>query len=307
MVKSDVRFFSFLIVTMTFMVSCGYTLVRVDPKEEDPITVIRRDLRQMKADHRVALFDLRKEQGAKIERLESDLARLKTSNEELSRVVVQMRRDFQENVVVQGQNNAELDDRFTEVELQRRKIHGRIDEEANRSKEVLEKSNQFFLKEIEVLRQSLATQVALQKKIEETVMVLGQKESEINQSLEGKIASVEARNDSLQQSSVHQGETVRGVSDQVSQLVDKLVPSVNSITTRLDDLEWQVKQFKGDGDGKTFKQRLDELTKAIEVQRKSLEKLGNTVISEVDKQSGLLQKTINRVNGLEGKTPAKGQ
>ncbi|MFQ5588432.1 MAG: hypothetical protein ACE5F7_06295 [Nitrospiria bacterium] len=316
MFKTPVWLLSLLCTLPALISACGYTLEfkRVkDPKKEDPITVIRREIRQMKADHRVAIFDLQKEHESRIAALQSDLTRLKNANESLGQAAIQMKRDLQETRITMGKKNAEVDDRFTEVELQRRQIHGRIEEEANRAKETSERSSSFMLGEIEALGKSLSAQEAKRKKADKTLTALEQRQSKTQKLLQEQIVSARTRSADLEKTTGQQEETVRVVTEQVSrqgksleaisaqvtELIEKVVPSVNELATRLDDLEWQVDQFKGEVDVQGLNKRLDALTESIDVQRQSLEMLGNTLTSQVDKQQGLLRQTIRRVDDLE--------
>ncbi len=298
--KSIVRLPLFLLGIMVLMSSCGYTLEfkRVkDPNEEDPITVIRREIRQMKADHRVAIFDLKKHQEQQEAKLKSDL------DKELDLV----RQDLQETRLALGEKNAEFDDRFIENDLKQRQIYGRIEEEANRVKEDSARTNSFILKELENLSQKITTQETHQKSLENTLNTFQERQKEETQALRVQLNLIQDKNAANETLSDHQGKTLEEVTSQVSQIIDQAVPTINSLAARVDDLEWQVKQFNNDTKTESLKKRLEDLAKSIDVQRKSLEKLGSTVTSQVDKQQGMIQQSIKRLDTLEGKTTSKGQ
>lgn len=264
---------------MMLMVSCGYTLElkRIgDPEKEDPIMVIRRDIRKMKADHRVAIFDLRKEHADEISSIRMNVGRIGKANEGLGQAAIQSK-----------QKAADIDERFSEIEIQRRLIHGRIDEEANRNKEAVSRINLFTLKELELLRKELLEHGTKSKMLQK------------------QIDRVQAENTRLKQSEIDQQKTVQAVSDQVSQLVEKVLPAVNGLASRLDDLEWQVKKLGEQIDVQGLNKRLSDLTEAIDVQRQSLEMLGNTLTSQVDKQQSLLKTTNKRIKRLEAGKPSE--
>lgn len=291
------RHLFFLLSIMLLVQSCGYSLEfkRIDDKAEDPITVVRRELRQLKAAHRVAMFDLKKERKNQIEMMQANLARVGKGNETLGKNLIQMKRDLSEARTRLGQKNADTDERFAEMEIQHRLIHGRIEKEGNRQKESLARGNNFILKELEAFRKDLATQ-------KDTLSQFKQKQVQASQALKEQINGVQAKNVGIEQTSDGQTKILQNVSGQVSELIDKMLPAVNGLAARVDNLEWELKQLKDNVDIQGLQKRLTELTEAIDVQRQSLEMLGNTLAAQVDKQGALLQKTVKGLKGLQSKT-----
>ncbi|VAX31979.1 hypothetical protein MNBD_NITROSPIRAE01-1835 [hydrothermal vent metagenome] len=278
------------------MVSCGYSLEfkRIDKDAEDPITVVRRELRQLKASHRVSLFDLQKEQEKQIESLQADLLRVAQGNETLGKTLIQMKRDLSGATTRLGQNNADTDERFSEMEIQHRLIHGRIEEESNRRKESTARGNDFTLKALESFRTDLATQ-------QDALLQFQKKQAASRQILEEKMSGVAEKNLGIVQTTDGHAKTLQGVSAQVSELIDKMLPAVNGLAARVDDLEWALEKFKTNVESQDVQKRLSGLTEALDVQRKSLEMLGNTLAAQVDKQGALLKKTVKDLKGLQSK------
>lgn len=273
------RHLVFLFSIMFFVVSCGYSLEfkRIADKVEDPITMVRRELRQLKADHRVAIFDLQKEQKTQIES------------------IGKMKRDLLEARTRLGQNNADTDERFAEMEIQHRLIHGRIEEEGNRFKESSARGSDFTLKVLEGFRTDLAAQKGLLSGFKE-------KQVQASQVLQEQISGVQAKNVGIEQARDDQTKTLQAVSGQVSELIDKMLPAVNGLVSRVDNLEWELEQLKTNVDIQGLQGRLTALREAVDIQRQSLEMLGNTLAAQVDKQGALLQKTVQDLKGLQSKT-----
>ncbi len=291
-----IRHLFFLFSVMFVLMSCGYALEfkRIDKDAEDPITVVRRELRQLKAAHRVALFDLQKEQEKQIEALQLDLLRVGQGNETLGKTLIQMKRDLSGATTRLGQNNADTDERFAEMEIQHRMIHGRIEEENNRMKELIARGNNFTVKTLADFRKNLASQEGI-------FLQFKQKQAESSQSLEQKMSGLAEKNSGIAQTAEGQTKTLQSVSTQVSELIDKMLPAVNGLAARVDDLEWALKQFKTNVESQDLQKRLSELSEAVDVQRKSLEMLGNTLAVQVDKQGTLLNKTVKDLKGLQSK------
>lgn len=304
----------FWLICLSFVLlmvaGCGFSLTRIDDKkEEDPITVIRRELRQMKADHRVAIFDLQKEYQEAVSAMQIELTRLGNANESVGQNLIQHRRDLAEMRASAAQKSADTEEHFVEVEHQHRLIHGRIEEESNRFKELSERVSAYTLKELESIRKEMAAQDAFQKKnqqsLQEQLARFEEKEGQMSASLRGQVELVQTKSTGLEKRVDERTKELQAVSEQVSQLIDKVLPAVNGLAARLDDLEWQMKKLGNGTDAQALNKRLSEVSEAVNAQRKSLEMLGNTLTSQVDKQQGLLQKTINRLDGLQAKMPTK--
>lgn len=293
------RHLVFLFVIMVLVMSCGYSFEfkRIDDTVEDPITVIRRELRQLKADHRVAIFDLQKEQKTQIESMRTNFAHVNKMNETFGKTLIQMKQGLFDAKTRLGQNNADMDERFTEMEIQHRLIHGRIEEESNRSKESSARGNNFTLKTLEDFRTDLATQKDIFSQFKK-------KQAQATQALQEKISGVQAKNVGIEQTSDDRKKTLQTVSVQVSELIDKMLPAVNKLASRVDNLEWELEQLKTNVDIQGLQERLGALREAVDVQRQSLEMLGNTLAAQVDKQGALLQKTVRDLKGLQSKTPS---
>lgn len=292
----QIRHLFFLFSVMFLMVSCGYSLEfkRIDKDAEDPITAVRREFRQLKAAHRVALFDLQKEQEKQIESLQADLLRVAQGNETLGKTLIQMKRDLSGATTRLGQNNADTDERFAEMEIQHRLIHGRIEEENNLRKESTARGNDFTVKALEHFRTDLATQ-------QDALLQFKKKQAASRQILEEKMSGVAEKNIGIVQTTDGHAKTLQGVSVQVSELIDKMLPAVNGLAARVDDLEWALEKFKTNVESQDVQKRLSRLTEAVDVQRKSLEMLGNTLAAQVDKQGILLKKTVKDLKGLQSK------
>lgn len=300
------RHLGFLFGIVLLTVSCGYSLEfkRIDDTAEDPITVVRRELRQLKADHRVALFDLQKEQKKQIDAMRTTLARVGQGNETLGKTLIQMKRDLSDTRMRLGQNNADTDERFAEAEIQHRLIHGRIEEEGNRFKESAARGNNFTVRELEGFRKNLSAQAKDFAAQKESFSQFKKNQTQAHQALKEQIRGVEAKSASVSQITDAQTKTLKSVSTQLTELIDKMLPAVNGLAARVDTLEWELKELKTNVDIEGLQKRLSEMTEAVDIQRQSLEMLGNTLAAQVDKQGAILKKVVKGLKGLQSKTSA---
>lgn len=304
------RYSALLSVVVTLLAGCGYTLelskLDNNADEPDPITLIRRDIRQLKADHRVAIFDLQKKYKEVAARVGDDLHTEMTS--------LRMR-------------DADFGEQISEIEFQLRLMKGSIEEDVNRVKEVSEQKNNNALRELEdisrlmakqeknekLANQTLQDQIALQTRegakknqsLQDQIARQTKEAAKNNQSLQDQIDSIQIASIALQKSSNDQIKALNEVSAQVSQLIDKVLPVVNDLAQRLDTQENQLRQMDRDINIDGLNRQLKDVREAIDVQRQSLEMLGNTLTAQVDKQAKLFQKTVSRLNVIEAKLSSK--
>lgn len=265
------RFSVLLIVVTLLFSSCGFTVWIPDTKDKedaDPMTLLRRDIRQMRADNRVAAFDRQKDLNV----LDAELKKMG------------------ENIFSLRKRDANFGEQISEIEMQIRLMGGSIEEEVNRIKEISERKNNNTLKELGGIRQLLVRSEEKEKK-----------EALNNRHLLDRVHSVQETNRVLQKSSNDQIKALHEVSDRLTQLIEKVLPAVNDLAGRVDKQEDRFSALSRGVDLEGLNRRLSDLTNVIDVQRKSLEMLGNTITAQVDKQSRLLKKTLNRLQVLEAK------
>ncbi|MFQ5597773.1 MAG: hypothetical protein ACE5GK_06960 [Nitrospiria bacterium] len=285
------RYSALWVVVLMFHAGCGYSLefskVDGNENEPDPVTLMRRELRQLKADHRVAVFDLKKQ----YESLAQD--QKKRGNQSQSDIVSLRKKD------------ADFGEQLTEIGLQLRFIKGSMEEDVNRMKEVSEGNINTALMEL----RDIDRRLDLQKKNEEADRSRLQKQVDALQvriePLQVKIDALKVSNAALKKSSSEQITALNEVSAQVSELIEKMLPAINDLVQRIDKQEVGLEKMDRDVNVSDLNRRIAGLTEAVDVQRKSLEMLGNTITSQVDKQSRLLEKTIDRIDAFEKKSAKK--
>jgi len=326
------RFVPFLLVGLTLLGGCGYSLEMSrdadTPLPPDPITLLGRDLRQLKADHRVSLFDLKNEQKALAEETRANIEK------QLEQLRLQLQTDLkkaqeQRQTALRSlrKRDADFGEQIAEMEIQLRLMAGSIDEEINRYKDASEQTNNNAMRELGNLKRRFADEVseknasikmireliaeerdqreARGKTFHEAVLAQGKIEEQARASLHDQIKQIESSGEEASASSGEQIKALNQVSTQVDQLIEKLLPAVNLLAERLDKQEEQFDALKREIDIETLNQQLKALNDTVDIQRQSLEMLGNTLTSEVDKQKRLLQKTVEDLQALEPEVSGK--
>jgi len=340
---------------MALLGGCGYSLemssVEETPEAPDPITLLKRDLRQIKADHRVSIFDLKNEQKLLGEKTKSDIDKI------LAKLHAQIQRDLraleekrEASLLSLRRRDADFGEQIADMEIQLRLMGGSIEEEINRYKDSSEQTNSNALRELGNVKRLLAdegkkkkaslkmlqgqidgekegrlkletrletqlvSQVAqlkaqiaeekhqretLKKTFDEVVLAQAKAEKQARKLLQGQIKQIESSSVATNASSDDQIKALNEVSAQVDQLIEKLLPAVNRLAERLDKQEEEFDSLDRKIDVDALNRQLTALTDALDVQRQSLEMLGNTLTSELGKQKRLLQKTIERLQALE--------
>ncbi len=326
------RFAPLLLVGLTLLGGCGYSLEMSRdtdaPLPPDPITVLGRDLRQLKADHRVSLFDLKNEQKALAEETRAELKkRLEQLELQIQTELRNAREQRQTALGSLRRRDADFDEQIAEMELQLRLMGGSIDEEINRYKDASEQTNNNALRElgnlkrllaknaeeksasIKALRERIAEEQdqreAMEKAFDGVVLAQAKEEEQARVSLQHQIKQIESSGKETSASSDEQIKALNQVSVQVDQLIEKLLPAVNLLAERLDKQEDQFDALKREIDIEALKQQLKALSDTVDIQRQSLEMLGSTLTSEVDKQKGLLQKTVEGLQAIEPEVSGK--
>jgi len=299
---------------------CGYSLeiAKLEEPVEDPITLIQRDIRKIKAAHRVALFGLSKEQNDQLKQLRADLEKTKAFRHDIS----QLDRKLQETRVALSRRNADIDERISEMEVHHRLIQGSIEEESNRLKETSSEANRFVLKELEIIKNDVSTQEGNRKKLEKAakewvgttqkklqaeLAALREKEKSTQSTIAADMDFLKSDTREMRQSLVGQSQAIKALSGQISQLIEKVLPAVNKLGERMDALEWRLKKLDRDIDLEALNRRLTALSDAVDVQRQSLEMLGNTLTPQVDEQRALLRKTMDRLKKIGAESSSKGK
>ncbi len=284
---------AFLILTLTLTSSCAFRFSKLGDQEAepDPITLLRRDIRQLRADHRVALFDLQKDLNAQIERVHGELKK-EAAEKERDQFALRKR-------------DADFAEQIAEIEMQIRILGGSLEEEVNRVKERSDQNSNEALSALAAFRSALSKKekqeasadLAMETKIRDEL----KQEREARKSLQAQMDAMRAFNETLQESSNEQIKALKAVSDRVSELIEKVLPAVNTLGQRVDQHDDQLKAVKADKNGAGIDRKLSDLSKAVDTQRKSLELLGNTLTVQVDKQQKLLQQALDKLQALEEK------
>jgi len=308
-----------LLLSAVVLSACGYSLELSKTEAEvveDPITLIRRDIRKIKADHRVKLFDLRKEQSEKFKQLRSEIEHVGALRKELA----QLDRKLEETKLALSRRNADTDARISEMEVHHRLIQGSIEEEANRFKEASDEISRFAQKELEALKKEIEGQKkqraalasllkeqlkSARKGLQSRLSALKETGESTQESVKRQLEAQKKGLQGLKNSLLDQADAIKGLSEQLSQMLEKLLPAVNKLGERVDALEWQLKKLEGEIDLEALERRLSALRNAVDVQRKSLEMLGNTLTPKVDEHRALLRQLTERLKKLDAPAPSK--
>jgi len=294
--SGKVRVVAFLIFITMLSAACSLKLGQVGDQEAqpDPMTLLRREIRQLRIDHRVALFDLQKDLNAQVERLRADLKKEAAEKEKDQFALRKRDADFAEQIA--------------EIDMQVRILGGSFEEQINRVKEFSDQKNSEAIRDLAEMRGVLAKKEKQEALAEQNLQnkIAGQlkEEGDARKSLQDQIDSMRAFDETLQQSSNDQIKALKAVSEQLSELIDKVLPAVNTLSQRVDRQEEQFKALNRKPDAAGLDGRLSDLAKVVEAQRKTLEILGNTLTAQVDKQQKQLQQATDRLQALEAKGPS---
>ncbi|MFQ5579347.1 MAG: hypothetical protein ACE5FZ_01935 [Nitrospiria bacterium] len=105
----------------------------------------------------------------------------------------------------------------------------------------------------------------------------------------------------LRNVSREQEKSLQVVSDQASELAEKIPPVLNRQSVRLDDLEWQVKKINEEVDVKQIDKDLAAFSSALDTLKKMLDVLGTRLTTKVDEQGQLLRNTTKKMKGIEAR------
>lgn len=317
-------FVALLLAGVVLLGGCGYSLEasREDPEAPDPITVLGRDLRQFKAQHRVSIFDLKNDQKVMMERTKADVEKV------LAELQMQIQRDLGEAekkraaaLLSLRRQNADFGEKIAEIELQLRMMVGNIEEEMNRYRDASEQTQDNALRELGNIKRLMASEIkekkaslkmlksqiteekrqreVLKNTVNESLLAQVKVEEGGRKTLQEQINQIKSSNVTANASSNEQIKALNQVSTQVDQLIEKVLPAVNQLAERLDNQEEKLSAVTREIDIDDLNRKLGKLTDTIEVQRQSLDMLGNTLTAEVDKQKHLLQENLGRLKALE--------
>jgi hypothetical protein len=322
------RFIGLLLVGFALLGGCGYSLemsrLEDTPEAPDPITLLRRELRQLKADHRVSIFDLKNEQKLLAERSKADLKKIRDG------IGTQLQSDLKSGLLSLRRRDADFGEKISEMEIQLRLMGGSVEEEINRYKDRSEQTNNNALRElgdvkrllideakekagsIKMLRDQInkekASRLALWSRVQDLLEVQSNhlktkiaEEKNQREAIQNHIKGMESSSGQVRTSSDEQIKALNEVSTQVDELIEKLLPAVNQLGERLDRQEEQFEALKRKIDVDALNRHLNALTETVEVQRRSLKMLGDTLTAEVDKQKRHLRKIMEDLKALEPK------
>jgi len=296
---------------------------RVDQSPEaDPLTLLGRDLRQFKAQHRVSIFDLKNEQKAFADGIKVNLEKILTDLRiQVQQDLATAKKKREESLLSLRRQTADFGEKIAEIEIQLRLMGGNVEEEINRYKDASEQIQNDTLRELGNLKRLIARETkeqkasikrlqaqivaekrqreSLKKTFEDALFAQTEAEERARKPIQAQITQLKFSIGQVRASSDEQIKTLQQVVSQVDQLIEKILPAVNQLGGRLDKQEEQVDTLNQTIDVDSLNQHLKELTGTIDVQRQSLEMLGTTLTSEVDKQKQLLQETLERLKVLE--------
>ncbi len=294
------------------------------PDAPDPVTLLGRDLRQFKAQHRVSIFDLQNEQKVLLERTKTDIdKRLADLHAQIQRDLGALENKKEAALLSLRRQDADFGEKIAEIEIQLRLMGGSIEEEINRYRDASEQTQDNALRELGNIKRLMASEAkekkaslkilqgqitegkhqreALKKAVDEVLLVQVKAEEQGRKTLQAEINQIKSSNIKATASSNDQINALNQVSTQVDQLIEKVLPAVNRLGERLDKQEEQISALIREMNIEDLNRKLAALTDTIEVQRQSLDMLGNTLSSEIDKQKRLLQQAGDRLKALEPK------
>ncbi|MFQ5543359.1 MAG: hypothetical protein ACE5FY_03285 [Nitrospiria bacterium] len=287
----------FLFIGMALLSGCGVSLGNTQSAGDDPVTSMRKDVHRLNIQH----GNLRKELLKNASQLKSEIKGLQ---EQDRKTLTDLSERF-------GERSAAMGERITQLESQNRLLRGTIEEERHRFKELFHQENDHILKEVNKIR----TLLAKQGKDGETIKKVLQKQINVqekqgtahgalaaqlnrfknvqetfNNTISEKMNALQSDNRAAQGASDSLANELEESSKQMTAFTEKLLPAVNGLASRLDNLEWKFEKFEGEFDINSLNKRLMELSDAIDVQRQSLEMLGDNLSAQISKLNKQIHK-----------------
>lgn len=297
----------FFMMGVVLLHGCGYTVRMVALEEEQQelqekkslegdVARLRLDLKKLRKQSRQAAIVLKKE----IERNESLLqASLKESRKDILGL---------------QKGQAGLNVRMDEAALHLRMVQGAVEEKdrqlsglshqienvafrVNEHEETKEKLSKQGKKHESLLQAQVKVVDVLKRRLD----VQKKRVASLKGSLQAQVDAINLIDSNLRAVSKEQEKSLQGVSDQASELAEKIPPALNLQSVRLDELEWQVKKIKSEIDVKQIDKDLAAFSSTLDALRKTLDLLGSRITAKVDEQGRLIRATTKKVKGIEAR------
>ncbi|MFQ5780802.1 MAG: hypothetical protein ACE5HN_08480 [Nitrospiria bacterium] len=274
----------FFLMGMILFQGCGYSIKMVALEEEQQelqkkkalekdVARLQSDLQKLQKQNRQAVAVLKKETGKALTRLLADLKRIEKEN--------------QQAVIALQRGKADFNVRIDEATMQLRMIQGTLEKKDRRLSELYHQVDNvaFRVNELGEMKGQLSEQ--------------GKKVELVKKALQTQIDAINQVTDNLQRISKEQGKGLEGLSDQASELAEKIPPALNKHAARLDELEWQVEKMKSEINVQQINKRIADFSDSLGTLRETLDVLGAKIAVKVDEQERLIQNTTKKLKGIE--------
>ncbi|MFQ5949208.1 MAG: hypothetical protein ACE5J1_00790 [Nitrospiria bacterium] len=302
----------FFLMGMILFQGCGYSIKMVALEEEQQelqkkkalekdVARLQSDLQKLQKQNRQAVAVLKKETGKALTRLLADLKRIE--------------KEKQQAVIALQKSQADFNVRIDEATMQLRMVQGTLEKKDRRLSELYHQVDNvaFRVNELGEMKGRLSEQEekgnVLGKALEAQVKALDtlkhrlneqeKKVESVKKALQTQIGAINQINDNLQRTSKEQGKGLQGLSDQASELAEKIPPALNKHAARLDELEWQIEKMKSEIDVQQINKRIADFSDSLDILRETLDVLGAKIAVKVDEQERLIQNTTKKLKGIE--------
>ncbi len=295
------RFAIFTLMGMVLLHGCGYTVRMVALEEE------QRELQEKKSLE------------GEVVRLQVDLKKLRKQSRQAAIILKKevernatLLRESRKEIIGLQKGQAGLNVRMDEAALQLRKVQGIVEEKesqlaglshhienvafrVNKHKETQGNLSKQGKKHESLLQSQIKVVDALKRRLDDQ----GRKVASLRGALQTQIDAVRLIDSNLRNVSEAQEKSLRGVSDQASELAEKIPPALNRQSVRLDKLEWQIKKIASEVDAKKMEKNLAVFSGELNNLKKTLDVLGSRVTTKIDEQGRLIRATTKKVEGIE--------
>ncbi|HIE65213.1 MAG: hypothetical protein ABGX83_00105 [Nitrospira sp.] len=283
----------FMMMGMVLLHGCGYTVRMVALEEE------QRELQEKKSLE------------GDVARLQVDLKKLRKQNrqaaiilkEEISRNGTLFKaglKDSRKEILGLQKGQTDLNVRMDEATFQFRGVQGHFEEQDRLFSALSHQVENvaFRVNKHGESKEKLTKQV---RKLESLLQSQMRIVDALKESLRRQLDAISLVDRNLRKVSKEQEKSLQVVSDQASELAEKIPPVLNRQSVRLDELEWQVKKMSSEVDVKQIDKDLATFSRALDTLKKTLELLGGRMTTKLDEQGRLIRDTTKKVRGIEAR------
>jgi len=289
----------FVMMGLVLLQGCGYTVRMVALEEE------QRELQEKKSLE------------GDVARLRADLKKLRKQNREAAIILKEeIRRNgtrfkaglksSRKEIVGLQKGQADLNVRMDEAAFQLRGTQGLLEE---KDRKLFALSRQIENVAFRVNKQGESKEKLDKKvlKLEDVLQRQMKRVDALKKSLRVQLDAINLIDSNLRSVSLEQEKSLQVVSDQASELAEKIPPVLNRQSVRLDELEWQLKKINREIDGQQIDRDMATFSNTLDTLKETLEILGNRITIKLDEQGRLIRNTTKKVKGLEARLTQKGR